>query len=222
MFEKYLVPEVISLAGKHQSVIKGPHAAVKRVMDILGALIAIPLFAPVMIVTAILIKLDSRGPVLFTQERVGENGKRFRIYKFRTMVVNAEELLEQLIDLDGLDEPVFKLKDDPRVTRIGRFLRRWSIDELPQLFNVLKGQMSLVGPRPEEVRIVRYYSSGHRRRLMAKPGMTGPVQVSGRGDLSLDERVRLEVDYMRHYSLRRDVEILLRTIPAVIRGNGSY
>lgn len=222
MLEKYLMPEGISLAGSHQSTIRGPNAFAKRVMDILGALIGIPLCAPLMIVTAILIKLDSRGPVLFTQERVGKNGKSFRIYKFRTMVVNAEELLDQFIDLDALDEPVFKLKDDPRVTRIGRFLRRWSIDELPQLFNVLKGEMSLVGPRPEEVRIVRYYSRWHRRRLTAKPGMTGPVQVSGRGDLSLEERVRLEVDYIRHYSLRRDVQILLRTIPAVIGGDGSY
>jgi lipopolysaccharide/colanic/teichoic acid biosynthesis glycosyltransferase len=191
-------------------------------MDILGALISIPLCAPLMAVTAILIKLDSPGPVLFIQERVRENDKTFRIYKFRTMVVNAEELLDQLIDLEALDEPAFKLRDDPRVTRAGRFLRRWSIDELPQLLNVLKGEMSLVGPRPEEARIVRYYSRWHSRRLVAKPGLTGPVQISGRADLSMEKRVRLEVDYIRHWSLRRDVEILLRTVPAVIRGNGSY
>jgi lipopolysaccharide/colanic/teichoic acid biosynthesis glycosyltransferase len=138
------------------------------------------------------------------------------------MVDNAEDLLDQLVDLDSLDEPVFKLRNDPRVTRVGRFLRRWSIDELPQFLNVLRGDMSLVGPRPEEVRIVRYYDAWHRQRLRVKPGVTGPVQVNGRGDLSLEERVRLEVDYIRNYSLRRDLRILLRTIPAVIRGSGSY
>jgi exopolysaccharide biosynthesis polyprenyl glycosylphosphotransferase len=222
MFEKRFAPEGMSLTGSQRTMIKGPNAFVKRVMDALGALIGLLLSAPVMVVTAILIKLDSRGPVFFIQERVGESGKIFRICKFRTMVANAEDLLDQLIDLDTLEEPVFKLKDDPRVTRIGRFLRRWSIDELPQLFNVLKGDMSLVGPRPEEVRIVRYYNGWHRQRLQAKPGMTGPVQVNGRGDLSLEERVRLEIDYIRNHSLGRDLRILLQTVPAVIRGHGSY
>jgi lipopolysaccharide/colanic/teichoic acid biosynthesis glycosyltransferase len=219
---KYLTPDAIASTGGHQSAARGLNVSLKRTMDILGALISIPLCAPLMAVTAILIKLDSPGPVLFIQERVRENDKTFRIYKFRTMVVNAEELLDQLIDLEALDEPAFKLRDDPRVTHVGRFLRRWSIDELPQLLNVLKGEMSLVGPRPEEARIVRYYSRWHRRRLVAKPGLTGPVQISGRADLSMEKRVRLEVDYIRHWSLRRDVEILLRTVPAVIRGNGSY
>lgn len=222
MLEKCRTPESDLLSGPFQPSIKGLNAFVKRTLDVLGALIGIPVCTPLMMVTAVLIKLDSRGPILFTQERVGETGEVFRIFKFRTMVVNAEELLDHLIDLDALDEPVFKLKNDPRVTRIGRVLRRWSIDELPQLFNVLKGEMSLVGPRPEEVRIVRYYSPWHWRRLMAKPGVTGPVQVSGRGDLSLTERVHLEVDYIRNYSVRRDVKILLKTIPAVIQGNGSY
>jgi lipopolysaccharide/colanic/teichoic acid biosynthesis glycosyltransferase len=203
-------------------MITGTTAFLKRMIDIVGALVGLLLFAPLMIVAAVLIKLDSRGPAFFVQERVGENGRIFRIYKFRTMVANAEELLDQLIDLDALDEPVFKLKDDPRVTRIGRFLRRWSIDEVPQLVNVLKGDMSLVGPRPEEIRIVCYYNRWHRRRLMARPGVTGPVQVSGRGDLSLEERVRLEIDYIQNHSLRRDLEILLKTIPAVTRGDGSY
>ena len=138
------------------------------------------------------------------------------------MVENAEEMLDQVIDLDSLDEPVFKLRDDPRSTRVGRFLRRWSIDEVPQFLNVLKGEMSLVGPRPEEVRIVDYYNSRHRQRLLIKPGITGPVQVNGRGDLPLEERVQLEVDYGENYSLGRDLKILLQTIPAVIRGNGSY
>jgi lipopolysaccharide/colanic/teichoic acid biosynthesis glycosyltransferase len=219
-----MTSRTIPLVGDHRPVTgtHGPQAFLKRAMDVVGALVGIPLSAPLMLVAAILIKLDSRGPVLFVQERVGKDGRPFRMYKLRSMVANAEALLDELVDLDALDEPVFKLKDDPQVTRVGRFLRRWSIDELPQLVNVLRGEMSLVGPRPEEARIVCYYSPWHRRRLRAKPGITGPVQVNGRGDLSLEERVRLEVDYIRHYSLRRDVELLLRTIPVVIRGDGSY
>ena len=205
-----------------EPAIRGWRPFVKRLMDLLGALGGILLFAPLMAVAAVLIKLDSPGPVLFIQERVGEKGRTFRILKLRTMVRNAEELLDGMLDLDRLDEPVFKIRDDPRVTRAGRFLRRWSIDELPQLFNVLQSDMSLVGPRPEEVRVVRYYDDWHRQRLLAKPGITGPVQISGRGDLSLEDRVRLEVDYISHYALRRDLEILLKTIPAVIRGDGSY
>jgi anaerobic magnesium-protoporphyrin IX monomethyl ester cyclase len=202
--------------------IHGLPAAAKRLMDIAGALVVIPLSIPMMIGVALAIKLTSPGPVLFVQERMGERGRVFKMFKFRTMVENAEEMLDQLIDLDALEEPVFKLKDDPRVTSVGRFLRRWSLDELPQFFSVLKGEMSLVGPRPEEVRIVRYYSPWHRQRLMAKPGVTGPVQIGGRGDLGLEERVRLEVDYIRNYSIWTDLKILLKTIPAVMRGNGSY
>jgi lipopolysaccharide/colanic/teichoic acid biosynthesis glycosyltransferase/glycosyltransferase involved in cell wall biosynthesis len=216
------VPRPIRSPSSHDLTDRGWRILVKRVMDVVGAAIGLLLSVPVVPVAAILIKLDSRGPVFFVQDRVGENGRIFKIYKLRTMVDNAEELLDQLIDLDSLDEPVFKLRDDPRVTRVGRFLRRWSIDELPQFLNVLKGDMSLVGPRPEEVRIVHYYDAWHRMRLRVRPGVTGPVQVNGRGALLLEERVRLEVDYIRNYSLGRDFRILLRTISAVIRGYGSY
>lgn len=201
---------------------QGWHILVKRTIDVVGASVGLLLAAPAVPVAAILIKLDSQGPVFFRQDRVGENGRVFTIYKFRTMVASAEGLLDELVDLDALEEPVFKLKDDPRVTRVGRFLRRWSIDELPQFLNVLQGDMSLVGPRPEEVRLVRCYNAWHRQRLLVKPGVTGPVQINGRADLTLEERVQLEVDYIRNYSLGRDLRILLRTIPAVIRGNGSY
>jgi len=203
-------------------MLSGPRAALKRCMDIIGALIAIPLCAPLVAVVAILIKLDSKGPVLFMQLRSGVNGKVFKIYKLRTMVVNAEELLDQLIDLDALEEPMFKLKNDPRVTPLGYFLRRWSIDELPQFYNILKGEMSLVGPRPEEARLVQRYNDWHRLRLLAKPGLTGPVQISGRADLRLEDRVQLEVDYISNYSVWKDIQILLQTVPAVVRGNGSY
>ena len=214
--------ESVPLAGSQQSKISGPITAVKRALDIVAALAGLLVAAPLMVVVAVIIKLDSPGSVLFIQPRMGENARSFRIYKFRSMVANAEELLDDLVDLEALDEPVFKLKDDPRVTRVGHCLRRWSLDELPQLFNVLTGDMSMVGPRPEEVRIVRYYNSWHRQRLRAKPGVTGPVQVSGRGDLTLEDRVQLEIDYINNYSLQRDVAILLKTIPAVIRGDGSY
>lgn len=195
---------------------------VKRAIDIVGAGLALVVGWPIIAVAAVLIKLDSKGPVLFAQDRAGKGGRPFKIYKLRTMVPNAEDLLKEILDLDTLDEPVFKLKDDPRVTRVGRVLRRWSIDELPQLVNVLKGEMSLVGPRPEETRIVQRYSRWHRLRLEAKPGITGPVQVGGRGDLPLERRVQLEVDYINHWSLRTDLAILAKTIPVVLRGDGSY
>jgi lipopolysaccharide/colanic/teichoic acid biosynthesis glycosyltransferase len=134
---------------------------------------------------------------------------------------DAEAQLDELLALEELVEPAFKLDDDPRRTRVGRVLRRWSLDELPQFWNVLKGEMSLVGPRPEEVRVVAHYSDWHRRRLAVKPGITGPMQVNGRGDLSLDERVRMEVDYIEHYSLWRDLRLLAQTLPAVVEGKGA-
>ncbi len=222
MSESCLAPEDESLILGSPKAIRGFAALAKRLLDLFGTLIAVPIAAPLMIGTAVVLKLSSRDPILFIQERAGEGGKVFKIYKFRTMVVNAEDLLDQVIDVDALEEPVFKLKDDPRVTRVGRFLRRWSLDELPQLYNVLRGEMSLVGPRPEETWLVERYSEWHRMRLMAKPGVTGPVQINGRGDLPLQERVRLEVEYINHYSLWKDLAILFKTIPVVIRGNGSY
>ena len=212
----------IPLIGIRQPVISGFDAALKRVVDLAGSLAGLVTGAPIMLLAAILTRLDSKGPVFFAQERVGENGRTFRMYKFRTMKVNAEKLLDDLINVDDLAEPMFKLKDDPRVTRIGRVLRRTSIDELPQLLNVLKGDMSLVGPRPEEVRMVKRYDNWHRKRLAVKPGITGPMQISGRGDLSLEDRVRLELDYIRSYSLWKDLEILVKTVPVVLRGDGSY
>lgn len=203
-------------------ILSRPRAALKRAVDIVGAVIGIPLFAPLMALTAILVKLDSAGPVFFMQMRAGVNGKVFKIYKFRTMVANAEKLLDEMIDVAALEEPMFKLQNDPRVTPLGRFLRRWSIDELPQLYNVLKGEMSLVGPRPEEARLALRYNHWHRLRLLAKPGMTGPMQINGRGDLPLETRVHLEVDYIQNYSIWKDIAILLKTAPAVIKGTGGY
>jgi lipopolysaccharide/colanic/teichoic acid biosynthesis glycosyltransferase len=168
------------------------------------------------------IKLDSPGPALFRQTRIGQGGRPFRIFKLRTMVADAEARLPELVDLAALTQPAFKLRADPRITRVGHFLRRWSLDELPQLLNVLAGEMSLVGPRPEEAALVARYTDAQRRRLAVKPGMTGPMQINGRGDLPFDQRLALELDYIEHYTVARDLVILLRTAPAVIRGAGAY
>jgi lipopolysaccharide/colanic/teichoic acid biosynthesis glycosyltransferase len=173
-------------------------------------------------VIAVAIKLDSRGPVLFSQRRAGVHGRPFSMRKFRSMVENAEELLPDLVPFDQLSEPVFKLHDDPRVTRVGRRLRRWSLDELPQLWNVLVGDMSLVGPRPEEVALVERYTPEQRVRLAIKPGVTGPMQVYGRGALTLEERVAVERDYVENLSVAHDLRILGMTISAVARGHGAF
>jgi lipopolysaccharide/colanic/teichoic acid biosynthesis glycosyltransferase len=159
---------------------------------------------------------------LFTQERAGQYGKPFRIYKFRTMVANAEALLDQVVNVDELSEPHFKLRNDPRVTRVGKWLRRTSLDELPQFFNVLWGNMSLVGPRPEMMRLASQYSPLQRQRLLVKPGLTGAMQIGGRGDLSFEEWMKLELDYIENYSIWRDLVILAKTVPAVLSGRGAY
>ena len=194
----------------------------KRCVDIAGAFLALILLWPVMLLVACAIKLDSHGPVLFTQDRAGKGGKPFRIYKFRSMVHNADEMLQGMFDIEELPSTAFKIRNDPRVTRVGRFLRRTSIDELPQLWNVLREEMSLVGPRPEEMRIVRLYDEHEMRRLAMKPGITGPMQVDGRGALTFEERMELELAYIETFRLWSDVKILLRTLPAVVRGKGAY
>jgi lipopolysaccharide/colanic/teichoic acid biosynthesis glycosyltransferase/glycosyltransferase involved in cell wall biosynthesis len=206
----------------HRPPIGGLDQAIKRTMDVTGSLTGLLIAAPVLAALAVAIKLDSPGPTLFVQERIGQDGRPFRMLKLRTMVDGAEKVLPELVNLDLLPSPAFKLRDDPRITRLGRFLRRTSLDELPQFWNVLRGDMSLVGPRPEETRVVRLYSDWHRQRLAVKPGLTGPMQVNGRGDLDLDERVRLELDYIQGYSLWRDIVILARTIATVISGRGAY
>jgi lipopolysaccharide/colanic/teichoic acid biosynthesis glycosyltransferase len=211
-----------ALPGARRPVIPGWKRVVKRGIDIVGALIGLALVIPLVAVAAVAIKLDSPGPIFFGQVRIGENGRRFRIFKLRSMVRDAERQLDALVDLGALgDEPAFKLRDDPRVTRVGRILRRTSLDEVPQFYNVLRGDMSLVGPRPEEERVVQLYTDHHRQRLAVKPGLTGPMQVSGRGNLSFSERLQLELEYIEHYSLRRDLAILLRTVPVLLHGKGA-
>jgi exopolysaccharide biosynthesis polyprenyl glycosylphosphotransferase len=228
IFEAVLVRATISeiddipLIGLRDPVISGPQSVAKRLFDIGVAAFLLILCSPLFLIVPVLIWRDSRGSVFFVQERAGENGQPFRMYKFRSMVEGADEQLPDLIDLTKLNEPAYKLKDDPRVTHLGRWLRRTSIDELPQLVNVLKGDMSMVGPRPEATDVVSHYSPWHRKRLSVKPGITGPMQVAGRGELPLDERIRLELMYISRYSLLEDVKYLLKTIPAVCRGRGAY
>ncbi len=207
--------------GKEHTI-DGSNYLLKRAMDIVGGLLGTLATIIVWPFIALAVKLDTNGPVIFKQERVGEEGRPFTLYKFRSMRVNAEAESAHIVTIDSLRGPAFKQKDDPRLTRVGRSLRRCSLDELPQFWNVLKGDMSLVGPRPEETRFVAMYDDWHRRRLAVKPGMTGPMQVHGRGDLSMDTRVQLDLDYIENYSIWRDMVILLQTIPAVIRGSGAH
>ena len=194
----------------------------KRGLDTVLSAVILLLLLPLLIAIAVAVKLDDRGPIFFSQSRAGRNGRPFRMHKFRTMVEDAEALLPQLVRLDELPEPVFKLEHDPRVTRVGRLLRRWSLDELPQLVNVLRGEMSLVGPRPEQVEVVDRYSPEQCTRLLVKPGLTGPMQVYGRGALGLSERLIVERDYIENLTLGRDVRLLGMTISAVIRGKGAF
>ncbi|HVD87025.1 MAG TPA: sugar transferase [Solirubrobacterales bacterium] len=196
--------------------------AMKRAMDVVVSALVLTLFSPVLLAVAIWILLDDGGPVFFRQRRAGKEGVLFTMVKFRTMVTDAEQRLPELVDLQQLDQPAFKIPDDPRITRSGRWLRRTSIDELPQLLNVLRGQMSLVGPRPEEESVVALYDERQRGRLAVKPGLTGPMQVYGRSDLTFEERLAMERDYLDNLSLLTDLAILLRTPRAMIRGEGAY
>lgn len=194
----------------------------KRVLDVVGSSVGLIVSAPFVPLIALAIKLDSRGPVFFCQLRAGQHGVPYRLFKFRTMVDEAPELLSNLVNFDQLKQPMFKFVDDPRVTRLGRLLRRTSLDELPQLWNVLKGEMSLVGPRPEQLDIVERYAPQHRFRLLVKPGLTGPMQVFGRGHLTFEERLAIEREYIENLSLGRDLRILALTIEPVLSGRGAF
>jgi exopolysaccharide biosynthesis polyprenyl glycosylphosphotransferase len=196
--------------------------AMKRGMDVVVSAALLTLLSPLLLAIAVLIALDSGRPVLFRQRRAGLEGRPFTIVKFRTMVADAEQRLPELIDLERLEQPAFKIVNDPRVTRSGRFLRRTSLDELPQLLNVLRGQMSLVGPRPEEEGVVALYDERQRARLAIKPGLTGPMQVYGRSELTFEERLAMERDYLDNLSLLTDLAILMRTPRAMVRGQGAY
>ena len=212
----------LPVIGLKESRIAGLNYAIKRAMDIVIAATVLTVCAPLFAAIALAIKLDSPGPVLFAQERVGKNLRRFTCYKFRTMYEDAEERKAELQQRYQVGDLLFKLKDDPRRTRVGRFLRRTSLDELPQFLNVLRGDMSVVGPRPQVPAEVMNYEEWHHRRLAVTPGLTGLWQVNGRSDLSFEEMVRLDVYYAEHWSPWLDIKLILRTIPAVILGRGAY
>jgi len=192
----------------------------KEILDRALSFLMIILLSPVFLMSALLVKISSKGPVLFKQVRVGLNGKKFILYKFRTMVENAEELKQELLNRNEMDGPVFKIKEDPRVTGLGKFLRKTSLDELPQLFNVLKGDMSLVGPRPPLPSEVSNYDLWHRRKLCMKPGLTCLWQVNGRNKINFEKWMKLDLEYIDNWSLLLDFKILLKTIPAVLSGSG--
>lgn len=195
----------------------------KRTIDLVIALTALIVLSPVLVIVSILIKRDSKGGILFRQERVGLYGKTFKMWKFRSMVSDAEDRREALEANNEMASGVlFKIKDDPRITRVGRFIRKTSIDELPQLFNVLKGEMSLVGPRPPLPNEVRDYQRSDCRRLEALPGITCVWQVSGRSNISFDQQVELDINYIRNQSLLLDLALMLKTIPAVLLARGAY
>ena len=197
-------------------------SGLKRPLDVIVASIALMVFAPIMLITALLIKWTSPGPILFKQTRVGKWGEEFQCYKFRSMYIDAEKRKAELMALNEADGPVFKMKNDPRVTSVGRYIRKLSIDELPQLFNVLKGEMSLVGPRPAVPKEVAQYEYDQLRRLDAIPGITGLQQVSGRSNLDFKRWIELDLEYIAQQSLLKDIEILLKTIPAVLFSKGAY
>lgn len=192
----------------------------KRTLDVVVTLAALPFVLLVLAACALAIRLDSPGPVFFTQSRTGRGGRRFPMYKLRTMVQNAEELKARYAHLNELTPPDFRLTNDPRVTRVGRFLRKTSLDELPQVFNVLQGSMSLVGPRPTSFP-ADSYRLWHTARLEVKPGLTGLWQISGRNEIDFDDRLRLDIAYIRNRSLLLDLRILLRTFGAVVGGRGA-
>ena len=200
----------------------GMRLLIKDLFDRCAAAAVLILLAPLMVAVGVMIRLSDRGPALFTQVRVGKDGRSFKIYKFRTMVVDAEQRKGQLLESSDSDGVLFKLRDDPRITAMGARLRRWSIDELPQLANVFRGDMSLVGPRPAVPDEVAQYAEHVHRRLVVKPGLTGLWQVNGRSDLSWEESVRLDLRYVENWSFALDLQILWKTISALLRGSGAY
>jgi exopolysaccharide biosynthesis polyprenyl glycosylphosphotransferase len=200
----------------------GTKQVIKDAFDKLVGLSALALTAPVFLFVTLIIRLDDGGPAFFRQTRVGRDGRDFTVYKFRTMVMDAEKLKTELAASNDHDGVLFKMRKDPRITKVGSWLRRWSLDELPQLLNVVRGDMSLVGPRPALPDEAARYGDYVRRRLVVKPGLTGLWQVNGRSDLSWEESVRLDLRYVENWSLVLDLQILWKTLSAVWRGSGAY
>jgi exopolysaccharide biosynthesis polyprenyl glycosylphosphotransferase len=212
----------VPMIGMREEAISRGWRVVKRVADIVMAFLALTVGAPFALLVALLIRLDSPGPVLFTQTRLGENEKRFTCFKFRTMRVGADDEKAQLIEQTNSDKRLFKMKDDPRITRVGRFLRKYRIDEYPQFFNVLRGDMSIVGPRPPVPDEVDHYLEWHRRKLDVPAGITGLTQVSGGSDLSFDDWAMLDIWYAENWTFLLDLKIMLKTVGVILRGKGAY
>jgi exopolysaccharide biosynthesis polyprenyl glycosylphosphotransferase len=212
----------LPLLAIEEPVFSGWKRVLKGALDRVGAALAIVLVAPVLLAIALAVKVSSPGPVLYRQERVGAYGRRYTLYKFRSMVDGADAKLAELLEQNEGNGLLFKMRRDPRVTAVGRVLRRFSLDELPQLFNVVGGTMSLVGPRPPLPSEVERYDTSIRRRLLVKPGLTGLWQISGRSDLSWEESVRLDLRYVENWSLALDLLILWKTASAVLRSRGAY
>jgi len=195
----------------------------KRAIDVVAGLVAIFILAPILLITALVIIIEDGWPVLYTQSRVGMNGRVFNFYKFRSMRRDADHLKEKLIEQnESSDGVIFKMKHDPRITRVGRFIRRFSIDETPQFFNVLTGDLSIVGPRPPIPSEVAQYTLEDRKRLHVKPGLTCLWQIGGRSDIPFDQQVHLDLEYIHSRSIWNDIRIMLKTIPAVLLGRGAY
>ncbi len=191
---------------------RGMYEFSKRCIDIVGALCGLVLLSPILLIIMVLIKLESKGPVIFSQERVGRYGKAFKMYKFRSMVVNAEELKAKLAAQNEMSGPMFKMKDDPRVTNVGKFIRKTSLDEIPQLVNVLKGDMSLVGPRPSLLKEVEQFEEWMNRRHDVKPGLTCYWQVSGRNNIDFEDWMKLDVKYVEERNLWVDIKLIFKTV----------
>lgn len=199
------------------------YRTIKRIFDFVAALIAVIILSPVFLIIAIAIKInDPHGPVFYTQERVGKDGRHFRMFKFRSMVTNADELLEKLKAQNEIKGAMFKMKNDPRITKVGRFIRKYSLDELPQLLNVVGGSMSIVGPRPPLQYEVDEYTDYDKQRLMVKPGATGMWQVGGRNDLNFDQMVELDLTYINERSIWLDLKIMFETVKVMIKPNAAY
>jgi exopolysaccharide biosynthesis polyprenyl glycosylphosphotransferase len=214
-----IVPRTAVLPGIPRRAV--PYAVAKRALDILVSALALIVLFPVFLVVGLAIKLTSRGPILFRQTRVGAGGELFTCLKFRSMYIDAEAQLARLKHLNEMSGPVFKIKHDPRITPVGRFIRKFSIDELPQLFNVLEGSMSLVGPRPPLPNEVRQYSPRARGRLAVKPGLTCIWQVAGRNQVDFDQWVEMDLEYIERMSFLGDLALIARTVPAVLTGRGA-
>jgi len=189
---------------------------VKRFIDLIGASLALIFFSPLFLIFAIIIKIDSRGPAFASLKRIGQKNRPFQLYKFRSMILNAEKFKKDLLEQNEREGPLFKIKNDPRITRFGHFLRKTSLDELPQLFNIIKGEMSLVGPRPHEPKEIANYARHHKQLLAIKPGLTGLPQISGRSKLSFEEEAKLDIYYIENWSLLFDLQITLMTVPVIL------